>query len=816
MSVLTYCYYFTVIEGFAGICQQKFAILTFLSLYYYVVLIELKTTHQRFPMLGRLDIDPEMIGESKLLTTPGTDPALFGTAVMSGPEHVEVRSYQTFRIQYTTGKLGLDDTGAIRLALRLISDAGSLQTTDPTAPNYVTARSSGDGQLLLKYDRNGGQRPWNETLTIYQRGGYLKPGETIEIVLGDTTEGSPGLLMSTFYEGARVIRVMADVQATGNFIPLPDTHLAFTVGAGPAHRYLAILPTRRRLNDVFCLGLKAEDLWGNPTSKGSTRFAIESSLPVEGLPSVIDFASASGAMRIEPLRVAAEEGILRIWLTAEDGTVVEAGPMQVLTDGPAHFWGDLHGQTGETVGTNSIEHYFDFARNKSFLDVTAHQANDFQIKPAFWKKLNHLTETLNEPGVFTVLPGYEWSGNTAVGGDHNVFFRKEGARIYRCSHALVAEHDDLDTDAHTLTDLYSRLHDEPVDSVMYAHVGGRYANIHFDHDPRLEAAVEVHSAWGSFEWILTDGFPMRRRVGVVANSDGHKGRPGASYPGASFFGAYGGLTCFLMKENTRDAVFEAIRRRHTYGTSGPRVAIDIKAELTAGGTLFHRNPIAEPDCATEKVFVCTMGDIVQITDKKVKVSVSVDAPVGIESIELRRGTSTVALWRGYKDKNLGNRLRLMWSGAEYRGRGRNTRWQGRILINGGCIERFSPVNRLNPEQTLEQVGSKSVIFNTITTGNRMGCDIWLEEESSEVEVTTNHGELSLTLKEMDGKPVVMSAGGLERKLIAQRLPAGGLATSAHFQKEIEIEEDGDTSVWLCVNLEDGNQAWTSPIYLFQK
>ena len=130
-------------------------------------------------MLGRLDIDPEMIGESKLLTTPGTDPALFGTAVMSGPEHVEVRSYQTFRIQYTTGKLGLDDTGAIRLALRLISDAGSLQTTDPTAPNYVTARSSGDGQLLLKYDRNGGQRPWNETLTIYQRGGYLKPGETI-------------------------------------------------------------------------------------------------------------------------------------------------------------------------------------------------------------------------------------------------------------------------------------------------------------------------------------------------------------------------------------------------------------------------------------------------------------------------------------------------------------------------------------------------------------------------------------------------------------------------------------------------------------
>ena len=52
-------------------------------------------------------------------------------------------------------------------------------------------------------------------------------------------------------------------------------------------------------------------------------------------------------------------------------------------DGPvAGFWGDLHGQTGETVGVNSIESYFDFARNLAFLDVTSHQGNDFQINAA--------------------------------------------------------------------------------------------------------------------------------------------------------------------------------------------------------------------------------------------------------------------------------------------------------------------------------------------------------------------------------------------------------------------------------------------------
>lgn len=763
-------------------------------------------------MTTKADVNPEMIGETRLKTIPGTDPALFGRAHMEGPSHVEVRSYQTFKITYTTGKLGLDDTGAIRVALRLISDAGALQTTDPTAANYVSARSSGEGQLVLKYDRNGGQRPWNETLTIYQRGGYLRPGETIEITLGDTSQGSPGLLMSTFYEGGRVFRMMADVQATGNFIPLPDTRLEFTVGAGPLHRHVAVLPTRRRPGEAFCLGLKAEDLWGNPTAQGPTRFTVESSIPVEGLPETIDFAPDSGAMRIEPLRVAGE-GLLTIRLTSRESQTVEAGPLQIRAGKQAHYWGDLHGQTGETVGTNSIEHYFDFARNKAFLDVTAHQANDFQIKPAFWEKLNALTAKLNEPGTFTVLAGYEWSGNTAVGGDHNVFFREEGARIYRCSHALVDEQDDLDTDAHTLTDLYKKLHAEPVDAVMYAHVGGRYANIFYDHDPKLEAAVEVHSAWGSFEWVLTDGFPLRRRVGVVANSDGHKGRPGASYPGASFFGAYGGLTCFLMEENSRDAVFEAIRRRHTYGTSGPRVAIDVTATLENEGTLYHRNPLSDPKCTSEQVRTCTMGDIVRTMDAHAKISVAVDAPVGIESIELRSGTDVVTLWRGYADADLGSRLRLMWSGAEYRGRGRNTRWQGRVQVSDGQIDRFAPVNRLNPEQPLHQVGSNSAIFNTITTGNRMGCDMWLAGDAPDVHLTTNHGDLSLAPATMNVVPVVMEAGGLARKLVAQRLPDGPLDRSASFEAEVDIAAKGDTPIWICVNLEDGNQAWTTPIYL---
>ncbi|WP_171060454.1 hypothetical protein [Poseidonocella sp. HB161398] len=91
---------------------------------------------------------------------------------------------------------------------------------------------------------------------------------------------------------------------------------------------------------------------------------------------------------------------------------------------------------------------------------------------------------MNEPGVFTMLPGYEWSGNTAGEGDRNVFFPGKNAQTGRCSHALVAEHGDMDADAQTLADLQAKLHAEPVEAAMQAHAGGRHANIHVDHEPR--------------------------------------------------------------------------------------------------------------------------------------------------------------------------------------------------------------------------------------------------------------------------------------------------------------------------------------------
>ena len=762
------------------------------------------------PKTAPMPVHRALVGESAPSVRPGDDPAIYGSAVLTPTEAVETRTFQTFRLTYTVGKLGLDDTGGIRVSFRSITDTGRLQVSDPTAPNYVRAKTSGPVRISLRAAQDG-PRPWGFCLTAQVDGGYLSPGETITLIFGDTSGGSPGMLMQTFAEHSYEFRVQTDVQATGNFLPL-DQQFVVPVVAGPAFRWLAVLPTLRRPDEPFFLGLKAEDRYGNPTPQARGRVRFDCSLPVKGLPEETDYAPDDRSMRFEGLSVA-QPGVLRIRVYVDDALVTETGAL-VIEDGPhASFWGDLHGQTGETIGVNTIESYFDFARNMSFLDVSAHQGNDFQINRTFWAKLNDLTASWNEPGRFTVFPGYEWSGNTAVGGDHNVFFATEGRQIRRCSHALLEDRSEMETDAHTLTDLYAALRDE--DAVIYAHVGGRYANIHYDHDPLLETAVEMHSAWGTFEWILTDGFADGRRVGVVCNSDGHKGRPGASYPGASRFGAYGGLTCFLTDRNDRAAIMEAQRRRHHYGTTGARLHLSVKANLPEGSRVFQRNPAALPETQSTETTQAIMGDIVQVAGDRVGIDVSVTAQAGIERIELRDGTRTLDTWRCYETKDLGSRLRILFSGAEYRGRGRDTAWVGRALFRDATIHRFAPINHWNPEHMLEQRGSQTVSFRTVTTGNFVGFDVWLTpSEDARLEIDTNHGVMHLPVTGIGLAPERVTCGGLDRAITVQRLPDTPLRRSMTARRSVDLASSRDTPIWVAVTTEDGHQAWSSPIYLF--
>lgn len=764
-------------------------------------------------------IPRELVGFVDSPATPSLDPERLGRveAVADGPLHAW--GHTTIRLRYVVGHHGLDDRGGLKIVMRFPYDGGDWQVSDPAAENFVRVSASRPCAFRAEYKAFGDARPWFRVFRLQVTGGSLGEGDTVDIVLGERSGGSPGMRVQSFCEDAWELRVLVDPCATGHFREVLGG-VAFPVLPGPAVRWRAVLPGRRRPGDAGWLGLKAEDAGGNPTTLGLRRLRLRTSLPVSGLPEEVE-RWPERAIRLEGWTVPADPG-QTLWIAVEDAdTGEELGRSNPMRIGAARsWWGDLHGQSGETVGINSADAWFRFGRDLSFLDGCAHQANCFQINSAFWSVLDALSERWEEPGRYITPPGYEWSGNTAVGGDRNVWYRRQGRPIRRSSHALLTDHHDAATDATTARALFAALEaEEQVGQVVVAaHVGGRHADLAYAHDGRFERVVEVHSAWGTFEWLLLDALALGHRVGVVANSDGHKGRPGASYPGASTFGAVGGLTAWAAEELTRDGLFEALLARRTWATSGSRIDLDVVVRPQGATRRFQDDPAVFPEAASSPVEVLGHGDIAATAAQRSEVGVSVRAPSGLLSVELRVGAESVNSWR--PPVSAGRRLRLTWEGAEYRGRGRQTCWDGEAELSGASVRRVEPFAAWSPERGLwvEPTSSGARLrWKAVTTGNRGGWDLWWEPVvgvSPRLVVRTGPASLDVSLAELPPEGLVVEAGGLGRRLHVVALPEVALPIGVDLGFAVDHRIRGDTPIWVVVSCEDGHQAWSSPVYLF--
>ena len=126
------------------------------------------------------------------------------------------------------------------------------------------------------------------------------------------------------------------------------------------------------------------------------------------------------------------------------------------------------------------------------------------------------------------------------------------------------------------------------------------------------------------------------------------------------------------------------------------------------------------------------------------------------------GAKVVQTARPFTAADLGHRVRVTWQGAEYRGRGRETMWQGKLTLAGNRFAHFAPVNFLNPERKLQETSAGSALaWTSVTTGNLAGIDIWLgEARRGTLTLDTNvvSGEVDLTTLADD--TVVFDGGGL--------------------------------------------------------
>jgi hypothetical protein len=268
--------------------------------------------------------------------------------------------------------------------------------------------------------------------------------------------------------------------------------------------------------------------------------------------------------------------------------------------------GDLHDHSIISDGTGSPAEAFRYARDVAGLDFFALTDHDYQMDQTRWELNQQIASQFNDPPHFVTFYGYEWSGETDVGGDHNVIYAEPGLPDYRSNSYYDAKNPFIysgpDLGAPHIVQLYKRLplltKEKHIRVLVIPHWRGRPADPLWN-DEEFSPVIELASEAGwNEDWAL--GFLRRGyHLGFIGSSDDHYGRPGygmaddretgygdrSSFPfGRDRFNHPWGndtqgspLVAVMTRNNDHQSIFEAILKRHCYVTSGARIILDFRS-----------------------------------------------------------------------------------------------------------------------------------------------------------------------------------------------------------------------------------------------
>jgi hypothetical protein len=709
----------------------------------------------------------------------------YGSATIEGPEEVVAATFGTWEITYTAGAVGMDDGSQLKVASNMSSDWGRPQFDDPTADNYATVETSADATVEARWDPDGYIRPLKDAVTIDVYDGSIAPGDTITLTLGETAEGSMGHRAQSFPERGFELAVLVDAFESGEPVPLPE-RLTFDVVAGAARRLLAFAPTNAEPGDAVEVSVRAEDFWGN------TAAGYDAGLELRDGDEVLDLADADGGVATLSTTVD-ETGVTRLTVADPDrGFEATTNPIRVgLDDGePRTYWGDIHGQSGETVGTGTIREYFEYVRDCAHMDFTSHAANDFQITDDFWETIRETVHEFNDPEEFVTFLCYEWSPNTSVGGDHNVYFRGDETEIHRSSSWQIADGYEKHEGTHPVSALYDRYEGRD-DVLLIPHQGGRPATLELV-DSDLTPFVEIGSVWGIFEWY-GEGALERSDVGFVGGSDDHTGRPGASYPTNKADWAFpikGPVMAARADDLTREGLWDAFTGRQVYATTGARCYLDVQVGDGDGATVGMGRETTVEGAPT--------------------VDVTVNGTAPIRRVDLFRGGDRVATESFVEGDD---RVEVRWTGARGKDRHKVQDWSGGLSLSDGRVLDVEPFGFDHPTQGVTERTDRVLRWDGGTAGNYQGLRLDLSApDDAELAVRTDPASTAVELGDLADGPHVVDAGFLDRELVVRRTGAATERDVAVTFDDADVEA-GDHPYYVRVWQDDGEMAWSSPVFV---
>lgn len=569
---------------------------------------------------------------------PGHDPAV----AMSGPSEIEHGQYARWEFTFTAGSNGIPDGGGIAIASHHVSGWGLPQNSDPGAPNYVSV--SAEAGIGLDFEKLSpvlvsgpytlAYYPWQNITMVAIRRGPLLPGQSIKLVLGDQSHGSPGFRAPSIARGEALFMAFVRKQAGRRFEPIP-AHLSVKILPGKANALHIVAPSDTEPGRPVRVILRAEDDRGNIAQDYRGTVSLKQDAEADsGLPSSYTFTSADAGVHIFRGVRYQKPGIYRIHTydpalnVSTDGNPIRCSPgSQALRI----FWGDLHDHSIISDGEGSAGHAFEYARDVAGLDFVALTDHDYQMNDLRWRQNRDIATKFHDEPRFVTFYGYEWSGATQIGGNHNVISPFEDLPLFRSYDHFDPENPFITwpklEGAPYIGELYERIErvsKDRVKALVIPHYRGGPADPRWN-DARLSPVIELASEAGWHEAWALQFLQRGYRMGFIGSSDDHLGRPGYGtadhrelgykdpngewpantanqfhYPwGPNVQGSP--LVAVIARENTRQAIFEALLARHCYVTSGPRILLDFTANGHMMGDEFPASSAPQFDVRVESV-----------------------------------------------------------------------------------------------------------------------------------------------------------------------------------------------------------------------
>ena len=445
-----------------------------------------------------------------------------------------------------------------------------LQTTDPSGEHYVTVEAEGcrfDVEIRKRHLYTPGKSGRHGRHIVATLAGETVPAGTPVRVLYANT-------FAPYVSEVETVWLRVKDEAPG----APPT---LTVTPGPAETMRVIAPSAARPGETFDVLVVSLDRFENASS---TRYEDRTLLLDDGSVRALGL-SFSGSVRI-PVSLE-QEGVYRFRMGEATSNAV-----RVAADARGPWWGDTHIHTKVSSDAQGTDPYV-YAREVSGLDFAAVADHCDSMGEAGYAQVAGWAEEGDDPGRFVTLPADErnpasWTGH------HNLYFRATRA---------LMENAVSDEDGQPIPG-------DPADVMLIPHhtgigwgggpTAGIGAAVDWDavDDHGLRPVMEIYSHHGQSElydpqhvlayefnrmrnperrsnvsmpgpFYAQDYLMMGKRIGFIGSSDEHSGQGGRRH---------GGLAAVFTEELTRDGIFDALRNRQCYATTGERILVEFSVD----------------------------------------------------------------------------------------------------------------------------------------------------------------------------------------------------------------------------------------------